>query len=164
MALTLAAVQFLSVLSYADEEEAAFQTSVSVQDQEEVSYDEVQIERKTSTEEHTLTAILDNDRYSADKPISVKFDCSDMVDYSYVADGVLVSNEDTDSMRFEFWADNGFGSLDIYAECSDREIVKQSVYTYKNGDDVYVSSVGKDVAWHNYMEDQFNRGQITMEE
>lgn len=135
-----------------------------ISSEEPMSDDVLEEVEENRQKEHELEVKLYSTRYSSKEKVKLEFDKSEIKDYYYVTDGVSVSNEAERAMELEVDNESGFGSIDIYAEYEDGETTKSSVYTYKEDDKVYVSDISKDSAWHECMEDRYNKGLITKEE
>lgn len=111
-----------------------------------------------------LSPHLNTEPYPVEETLTIVFDNTDVVDYSYTTEGLTAIEKDANSMQFEIVAIDEFGSLDVYADYGDGELVKSSVYTYQKDGLVCASNVSKDTAFYHYMEDLYNRGLITMAE
>ncbi|MBO5357602.1 MAG: hypothetical protein J6A95_07510 [Clostridia bacterium] len=98
---------------------------------------------------------------SISQPIKLNFDKKDVIDYYYEAEGIAVTKTNSDTTEIEFTVNDEFGHLDVYVDYGNGELVKSSVYTYKYNDTVYVDEFGKDLAFHNCMEELYNSGEIT---
>lgn len=113
---------------------------------------------------HELKPVINSEKVVASEKIKLGFDKANVIDYYYISDGVTVKEKSDDSMQFELIAVEEFGYIDVYADYGNGELVKSSVYTYKQDETVYVSDISKDRAWYNCMESKYNAGEITLEE
>lgn len=114
--------------------------------------------------ERELKPVISSDKFTTGEEIQIEFDTTEVVDYYYVTNGVAVTEASNNSMQFELVAVDEFGSIDVYADYGNGELVKSSIYTYKQDDVVYVSDISKDRAWYNCMEEQYNQGLLSKEE
>lgn len=111
---------------------------------------------------HELKPVINSEKVVASEKIKLGFDKANVIDYYYISDGVTVKEKSDDSMQFELIAVEEFGYIDVYADYGNGELVKSSVYTYKQDETVYVSDISKDRAWYNCMESKYNAGEITL--
>lgn len=158
-------LSLLPIITFADSSEEALQPEETIVQEENTLTDNIiQVDDMTLKTEHKLTAIINEKQYTEKEQIPITFDNTDIVDYYYVADGVTVTEKNTDSMQFEITAIDEFGSIDVYADYGEGELVKSSVYTYQKDGVVYVSDVSKDLAFHDCMKAQYDAGLISMAE
>ncbi len=172
-AFLLSAVQSFSLISTQlfvkaeTVEETQNETIASVEGKEIIEETEIaeNAEQETVMDPiRTLEVVLNADKYTANEDIFLAFHTDEVVDYYYEASGVTVIEQGEDTMQFALTAEEEFGSIDVYADYGDGELVKSSVYTYKDGDFVYVSDLSKDQAWYNCMYEKYSEGLLTLEE
>lgn len=94
----------------------------------------------------------------------IAFDTTDVIDYSFESEGMTVVENPNIPMKFDLVTNNEFGIFEITAERVDGNIYNKTLYTYRNGSNVFVSDVSKDSAWHSAKLDDFNNELITTEE
>lgn len=168
VALVIVMAQLLSlstVVAFASSNDETIQQNETILSTEStVTYESNPIENTILESERELNLVISSEKVTASEKIQLGFDKTDIIDYYYVADGVTVTERTSDSMQFELVADEEFGCVDIYADYGNGELIKSSIYTYKEDDTVYVSDISKDRAWYNCMESKYNAGKITLEE
>ncbi|MBR6697524.1 MAG: hypothetical protein IKL73_04525 [Lachnospiraceae bacterium] len=119
---------------------------------------------KKDKENKRLKANIKGNKYRKNEKIKISYDKEEILDYRIETDGVEVETISDENMEFNIMPSKEFGKLDIYANYGEGEDVKSTIYTYKNGDNVYVSDLSKDSAWYACMEEKYNNGEITLEE
>lgn len=102
--------------------------------------------------------------YTEQESISISFDKKNIVDFTYIAEGLDVEKTIGDSMEFVLKATDEFGKLEVTANYADGETAKSSIYTYKKGSAIYISDISEDSAWYNCMEDLYLNGELTKNE
>ncbi|MBE6942691.1 MAG: hypothetical protein E7453_00320 [Ruminococcaceae bacterium] len=166
MVLTFA--QLLSISSVtvsANSNEKSAKQAEAILPSESISLNNgISVENPIPMPEHELKPIVSSEKFTTDEQIVLRFDYTDVMDYYYVADGITVTEESGNSMQFTLTATEEFGSVDVYADYGNGDVVKSSLYTYKYGDTVYVSDIAKDQAWYDCMKDQYESGLITLDE
>lgn len=96
--------------------------------------------------------------------IRIAFDATDVIDYSFEAEGLIATEDQTTPMVFDLIANEEFGKFEIDVQKVDGEILNKTIYTYSNHTDVFVSEISKDDAWHNCKNLEYNSNIITIEE
>ena len=153
-------ISFMSIVSFAEADNEDAQIKNIKNKENNIIYNttlsEVDIETK---KEFKLN--LSTEKTIENQPIKIDFDKKDVVDYYYETEGIKVTKANSETTEIEFIVTDEFGSLDVYVDYGNGELIKKSVYTYKYSDTVYVSKLGKDMALHNCMEELYNLGEIT---
>lgn len=162
LALLLISVQLFSLIGFAaaddNTEDATKQTITNI-----VVEDDSITDIKTTVHNKLIPTFTKN-KFLEHEKMSVCFNSSDVVDYTYFAEGLAVEKADDNSMQFTLDATEEFGRLDVYADYADGETVKSSIYTYKKDGAVYISDISKDRAWYNCMEALYLEGELTEKE
>ena len=96
--------------------------------------------------------------------VDIKVEESDKAVYSYDTENISIIREEGSSIELEATAEEGFGSIDIYAEYADGEVDRETVYTYTKDDTVYVSEISEDTALYKCMKEKYDAGLITDKE
>ena len=73
--------------------------------------------------------------------IDIVFDNVDVKDYYYETEGIEVVRQNVETMEFDIRPTEKFGKIDVYAEYDNEEVVKSSVYSYSEGEMVFVWNV-----------------------
>lgn len=94
----------------------------------------------------------------------VMFDPTDVISCSYVSEGLQVVRDNNVLTKFTITANDEFGKFSISAQKVGGITVNKTLYTYCSGDDIFVSDVSKDSAWHSAKLEDFNKELITTEE
>ena len=72
--------------------------------------------------------------------------------YEIGSEGTAILNSEEEFFEFQVNSQEyEFGNIDIYAECLDGEIEKQTIYTYTSDDAIYISDISDDTAWYECM-------------
>ena len=117
------------------------------------------------SENRTLTAVFDKTKILKNEEIKVTFDKTDVKNYYYESDGVTIVDTPGSEMTFEILSvESELGKVDFYADYGDGELVKSSIYTYSDGDVVYVSDISQDQAWYDCMAEKYDKGLLSLEE
>ena len=168
VALVIVMAQLLSlstVVAFASSNDETIQPTETILPEESTFIDNSSSTKNFGVElERELKPVISSDKVTASEQILLEFDTTDVVDHYYVASGVTVTENMNNSMQFELIAVDEFGSIDVYADYGNGKLKKSSIYTYKQGDIVYVSDVSKDQAWYNCMKEQYDSGLLTIEE
>ena len=168
VALVIVMAQLLSlstVVAFASSNDETIQQNETILPVEStITENLISTENVVLEPERELKPVISSDKFTTSEKIQLGFDKTDVIDYYYVANGVTVTEGTDNSMEFEIDAVDEFGSVDVYADYGNGELVKSSIYTYKQGNVVYISDISKDRAWYNCMEEQYNQGLLTKEE
>ena len=131
--------------------------SLNVVFSEEISTREI----VDNVNDNVLLPILESPIVNIDEPIVVEFDNTNLLDYTFDADGVSVLATNEDLLIFEIRANSEFGSIDIYIDYSGEATQKCSIYTYSDGTSVYANKISKEFAWYDCMKQKYDEGSIS---
>ena len=84
-------------------------------------------------------------------PVTVSFDNTNVISYSVEVDGLVATEVEPGTMEYELLATDEYGTLDIYATYDDGTVAQSSVYTYLNGNTVYLSEYSAENALERYL-------------
>lgn len=131
---------------------------------ESVNTDLINCDITNGTTIKQLDLNLNAEKTNINQPIKITFDKNEGASYYFEADGVEVFNANNDATEIEVIAKDKFGTLSVFADYGDGNVVTGTVYTYKYNDVVFVSDLGKDIALQRCMEELYNSGKITKDE
>ena len=84
-------------------------------------------------------------------PARVSFDNTGVQYYTIETDGLIATEVEQGSMEYDLVATEEYGILDVYATYDDGTVLQSSVYTYLNGDTVYLSEYSSKNALERYL-------------
>lgn len=145
-------------------DEAIQQTETTLPVESTITDNSIATENVVFEAKHELKPVINSEKFTVSEKIQLEFDKTDVIDYYYVTNGLTMTEKADNSMQFELVAVDEFGRVDVYADYGNGELVKSSIYTYKQDDMVYVSDISKDRAWYNCMESKYITGEITLGE
>lgn len=167
VALIIVMAQLISistVVAFASTDDAAVKQEETII-QDEFTYDEntTSIEQDIVEYENDLNLVVGSTKIISGERAEFDFDRTNVLSYNYICDGVAVTEKDNSPMQFEIEAVDQLGCVDIYANYKNGQIIKKSIYTYKDGNTTYLSDVSVDRAWYNCMEEKYNNEEISLE-
>ena len=117
-----------------------------------------------SIPEINLTPIISSPIVNIEMPIRVSFENDGVLSYRIETEGLSATEVTSGSMEYDIVATDEYGVLDVYATYADDVVVQSSVYTYCNGNSVYISEYSKKNALEIYLESAIENNVYTLEE
>ncbi len=116
--------------------------------------------------EHKFTTDIERLKYKKGQSINIKIDNNDSdIKYRYELDNVELVKANGESDDIDIVAKNdGFGRVNIYGKYEDGQTEMTTVYTYAEGENVYISDISEDTAWNDCMQDKYDAGLISKHE
>ena len=108
---------------------------------------------------YTITNPIDSDLNT----VCITFDSTNVIDYSFDSEGIVVMENQLSPMSFYFIADDEFGTFELNAQLVDGQTVSKVIYTYTDGTSIFISELSKDNAWHKCKQYEFDNSTLTLD-